>query len=53
MKTHIIQQTKHHLRHNTLKHVVFKIPGIVYNLSMMRISYKLREEQKLKKLKNH
>ena len=43
---------KTYLRDNISKHF-FKIQGIVLDLSMMRVSYKLRkEQQKLKKLKN-
>ena len=42
MKTHIVQQTKHQLQCNISRQLIFKIEGIEWELSMMRISYKLK-----------
>ena len=46
METPIVQQTKHQLPHNNSKHnlnfkIHFKIQRMVWDLSMMRMSYKL------------
>ena len=41
MKTHNVQQTKHQFRHKISNMLIFKIQGIVWDLSMMRISHKL------------
>ena len=38
---HIVQQTKHQLRHDINGKVVFEIQWIRLNFSMMRINYKL------------
>ena len=55
MKTHTIQQTKHELSRIISKHVYFlKKQGIVWDFSIVRISYRLRKKQhQMKKSKNH
>ena len=51
MKTHIVQQTKHQLRHDINWKIVFELQGIEWNLSMMRINYKLTKRTKIEKYK--
>ena len=46
MKMHIFQQTKHQLPHYFNGKIVFDLQGIGWNLSMMRISYKLTKGTK-------
>ena len=49
MKTHIVQQTKHQLRHHINGKIVFELQGIRWNLSMMRINYKFTKRTKPEK----
>ena len=46
MKTHTVQQTKHQLWDDIIWKVVFELQGIGWNLSMMRINYKLTKKNK-------
>ena len=51
MKTHIVEQTKHQLRHDINGKKVFELQWIEWNLSMMRINYKLTIRTKTEKYK--
>ena len=51
MTTHIVQQTKHQLRHDFNGKVVFELQWIGRNLSMMRINYKLTKRTKTEEYK--
>ena len=51
MKTHIVQQSKHDLRHDINEKIVFELQEIGRNLSMMRIYYKLLKRTKIEKYK--
>ena len=48
---HIVPQTKHELRHEINEKIVFELREIGWNLSMMRINYKLTKRTKTEKYK--
>ena len=50
-KTHIVQQTKHHLRHDKKGKIIFEFQKIGWNLWRMRINYKLKKRTKTEKYK--
>ena len=50
-KTHIDQQTKHELRHDLNRKIVFELQEIGWNLSKVRINYKLTKRTKSEKHK--
>ena len=43
MKTHIVQQTEHQLRHNIIQHVKFQNTGKNMGSSIMRQNYMLKK----------
>ena len=50
-KSHIVQQTKHELPHDINEKILYELP-IGWNLTMMRLIYKLTKRTKTKKYKN-
>ena len=46
MKTHTLQQTEHQLQNDINGKIVFDLKGIQWNLSKMRISYKMTKRTK-------
>ena len=51
MKTQIVQQTKHELRHDINEQILFELQEFGLNLSMMRLNYKLTKRTKTEKYK--
>ena len=51
MKTYIVQQTNHELRHDISEKILFELQEIGWNLSMMRLNYKLTKRTKTEKYK--
>ena len=51
MKSHIVQQTKHELRHDINEKILFELQEIGWNLSMMRLNYELTKRTKSEKYK--
>ena len=51
MKTHIVQQTKHELRQDINEKINLELQEIGWNLSMMKLNYKLKKRTKTEKYK--
>ena len=49
IKTYNVQQSKHRLRHEVNETIIFELQGIRWELSMMRLSYKLTKRTKTEK----
>ena len=51
MKIHIVQQIKHELRHEINEKILFELQEMGWNLSRMRLNYKLTKRTKTEKHK--